>query len=509
MGDQILISKINETYIRIDAPKHIIQELADRFTFEVPNARFLPQVRARIWDGKIRLFQTRTQSLYTGLHTMVQAYADSEDCECIYTDPIDKETAFSVVEARRMFQSLKISTMFEDARKEIKLHDHQERAIIHAIQARRSLLLSPTASGKSVVIYVLARYYFGVTTEKILILVPNVSLVDQLFSDFIDYATFDKLWNAEDHCHLISAGKSKITNKRIVISTWQSLMRQDSTYFDQFSTVLNDEVHLSTSQQISGILARCTRAAYRHGLTGTLKECRTNELVLQGLLGPTYKTISTKELMDDGKVAKLNIKCLQLSYCQEDRKSVKRLTYQEEIDFLVKHKHRNHFIRNLALSLTGNVLLLFQYVERHGRVLEMMIREKNEDPNRKIFFISGDTDPIERERIRNLLDREKNCILIASYGVYSAGVSIKSLENVIFSAPTKSKIRVLQSIGRGLRVSARKTTATLYDIADDIRSMSKSGKVTWNNYSLQHFLERVNYYNTEEFDYKIYKISLG
>ena len=239
---------------------------------------------------------------------------------------------------------------------------------------------------------------------------------------------------------------------------------------------------------------------YKFGLTGTLDGTEVNPLILQGLFGPVRKVITTSELMDQKHLAELSIKALVLKYPDEIRKLVSTYDYQAEMDFLTQSSIRNKFIKNLALSLSGNTILLFQYVEKHGKVLYDMLAKESIDRN--VFFISGDVSGEKREEIRKIIETETNAIIVASYGTSSTGINIKNLSNVIFASPSKSRVRNLQSIGRGLRTSETKTTATLYDIADNLSWKSKK------NYTLLHFLERVRMYNGEKFKYKVYNINL-
>ena len=161
---------------------------------------------------------------------------------------------------------------------------------------------------------------------------------------------------------------------------------------------------------------------------------------------------------------------------------------------------RNAFVKNLTLSLKGNSLVLFNLVEKHGKVLFKMIEA--EKGNRKVFFVYGGTDVEVRESIRAITEEENDAIIVASYGTFSTGINIRNLHNVIFASPSKSRIRNLQSIGRGLRKGDNKESAVLFDISDDFRV----GKFT--NFTLKHFVERVKIYEDEKFTYKFYNIEL-
>tara|TARA_B100000902_G_scaffold198945_1_gene189735 strand:- start:711 stop:1448 length:738 start_codon:yes stop_codon:yes gene_type:complete len=235
-------------------------------------------------------------------------------------------------------------------------------------------------------------------------------------------------------------------------------------------------------------------AKYRYGFTGTLDGTQTHKLVLEGLFGPSYKTIKTHELMEKGYLAKLNAKIILLQHPE-----IGFDTYEEEIQYLISHEQRNNFIKNLALDLKGNTLILYSRVETHGEILYNMI---NNNDDRKVFFIHGGVDVENRELTREITEKENDAIIVASYGTFSTGINIKNLHNVIFASPSKSRIRNLQSIGRVLRKGSNKFKATLYDIADDCSTETKR------NYTLNHLVERIKIYNEENFNYDLVKVSL-
>lgn len=225
-----------------------------------------------------------------------------------------------------------------------------------------------------------------------------------------------------------------------------------------------------------------------------------HRLVLEGLFGPVYQTTTTSELIAKKQLAEFNIKCMILKYPEGICKQARDWDYQTEIDYIVRNKARNDFVRNLALSLEGNTLILFQFVEKHGKDLHANILEHA--GKKKVFFVFGGTDVEIRESVRSITEKENNAIIVASYGTFSTGINIRNLHNIVFASPSKSRIRNLQSIGRGLRIGDNKESATLFDIADDFRI----GK--FNNYTLKHFVERVKIYDDEKFPYKFYNIEL-
>ena len=323
-----------------------------------------------------------------------------------------------------------------------------------------------------------------------------------MYNDFKDYSSHDK-WDAQKECHIIYSGKEKKTDKKIIISTWQSLYRLGIQYFKQFGMVVGDEAHLCSAESLKGILEKMISCRYRFGTTGTLTDSKTNKLVLEGLFGSVYQAITTKKLMKDKHISDLKIQCLLLNYPEETRKSLKKATYQEEIDFVVTNKERNKFIAKLAIEQKGNTLVLFNYVDKHGKVLHKMLQDRVNGSERQIFFIAGETEVEQREEIRQATEGEEDAIIIASSGVLSTGVNIKNLQSLIFAHPYKAKVRNLQSIGRILRLDDKDNQAVLYDIVDDLKWKKRD------NYGLKHWKERVKMYNGEKFEYGFEMIPLN
>tara|TARA_R110000824_G_scaffold190016_2_gene371405 strand:- start:1067 stop:2257 length:1191 start_codon:yes stop_codon:yes gene_type:complete len=385
---------------------------------------------------------------------------------------------------------------------EITAHQHQIEAVTHAINNDRCLLLSPTGSGKSLIIYALVRYYLDVIPKdkKILIVVPTTSLVQQMLSDFTEYSSQTK-WKAEDNCHCVFAGRDKMSKKRVIISTWQSIYKLGIEYFDNFNTCFGDECHLYKAKSLTTLMTKLEKCPYRIGTTGTLDDSLTHKLVVEGLFGRVCKVTTTKKLMSKDLLSKLKIDCILLKYPDKTREAVKRIKYQDEIDWIVTNEERNNFISDLGIQLKGNTLILFQFVEKHGKPLHKLITEKAQG-SRDVFFVFGGTDVELRENIRQITEKKENAIIVASYGTFSTGISIRKLHNIIFASPSKSRIRILQSIGRQLRKSEHKDIAKLYDIADDLH-----WKV-YKNHTLRHYERRLKIYQTEGFEYKLISLHI-
>ena len=481
----LIVKKKNEVYITIHSEEeHVHKELSEYFTFEVPEAKYLKKnPRYKYWDGTIRLYSPGTGALYCGLIDHLQTWADEREYK-IYHAP--DEWYCDVVEDNDFVTPPGVKT-FMDKVCNIKPRTYQYKAVYEAIKNNRKLLLSPTGSGKSLMIYSLIRYYCA-TNKKILIVVPTTSLVEQMVNDFVDYG-----WSADEYVHKIYGGKDKNTDKNIIISTWQSIYKFPKRYFDDIDCVIGDEAHLFKSKSLTGIMTKLHNAKYRFGFTGTLDGSKTHKWVLEGLFGSCDQVTKTDDLIKSGYLSKFKIKVL---LCKHPAQHFE--TYQDEIDYLVSHRGRNNLIKNLVNDLEGNTLLLFNYIEKHGEPLYDLINS-TVDKDRKVFFVHGGTEVEDREEVRQITEEENDAIIVASYGTFSTGINIKRLHNIVFASPSKSRIRNLQSIGRVLRVGTGKEIATLYDIADDIGGQ---------NYTLRHLNERVNIYNEENFKYEVIKVNL-
>jgi superfamily II DNA or RNA helicase len=482
----LTIQKVNEIYLKITTEPHIEYELRDRFTFEVPNKKFMPQYRSKYWDGFVHLFNMKTKRIYVGLLDKIVAFCENAGYSYSFEDNKFYGPPFEVNEMISMEGVKDYMHSITD----LKPRDYQIEAVYDALRYNRKLLISPTASGKSLMIYSITRYFVS-KGKKILLVVPTTSLVEQMFKDFQDYG-----WDAENHCHRIYAGRERINTNEVTITTWQSVYKLDRNFFEEYDVVIGDEAHLFKSKSLIGIMDKLDHAKYRYGFTGTLDGTQTHKWVLEGLFGPSYKVTQTKKLIDEGHLATLDIQCLILKH-----KPQKFETYEDEIKYLIGHENRNKFISNLSVDLKGNTLVLYTRVETHGAILYEMINKKVSN-KRKVFFIHGGVDAEDRELVRKITENEKDAIIVASFGTFSTGINIKNLHNVIFASPSKSRVRNLQSIGRVLRKGKDKVKAKLYDIADDISSGSRK------NYTLNHFIERIKIYVSEQFNYDIISINL-
>lgn len=478
--DKIVIQNKDSAHIKVMCDAGIAMELQEYFTFSVPGHKFHPKFKNKMWDGKIRLFQAFTRTVYAGLRHYVEQFARERGYAVEYENNWYSEKEFSLVEASAFAKAIKTT---------LEPRDYQLQAFAHCVRTSRALMLSPTASGKSFIIYLLSRFF---QSKQVLIIVPTTQLVHQLASDFVEYG------GRPDHIQKIYESQQKDVTCPFVITTWQSIYKMPKEWLAQFGCVIGDEAHGFKAKSLTGIMDKMPSCKYRFGFTGTLDGTQTHKLVLEGLFGPVKKVTTTSELIENQTLASFKIKAILLQHSQEKCELLKKATYQEELTYLVLDPARNRFICNLALSLKGNTLILFRYVDKHGIPLFNLISPHREE----VSLVHGDIDGEEREAIRKSIEVSQNSITIASLGTFSTGVNIKNLHNIIFASPSKSRIKVLQSIGRGLRKGETKDGAILYDIGDDLSWKSRQ------NSTLTHFSERIQLYNQEKFPYKIYTISL-
>jgi superfamily II DNA or RNA helicase len=478
----ITIRPLNDVHVQVLCEPGIAHELSEFFTFMVPGAKFMPSYKSRYWDGKMRLFNVMTGVIYRGLVSHILAFARERDYSCAVDDRLELITDVSYESVTSFVEQLDLP---------MKPRDYQLKALLYGIRTRRHVFLSPTSSGKSLMLYMLTMWRLIMEKQdKAVIIVPSIGLVNQMASDFVEYGC------PEHMIQKIMGGKSKSIEAPITITTWQSIVDLPPAWFAQFTTVFGDEAHTWKAKSLTKIMEKLKNCPVKIGCTGTLDGSLVNKLVLEGLFGPVVQIERTANLMAKGQVSKLSVQCIVLKYPDEEKKLVSKMDYQEEIDYIVTHKRRLDFTAQLAVTRKGNTLVLFQYVDKHGKPLFEKIKSLCHD-KRKVFFVSGGTDADQREYVRRIVETENDAIIVASYGVFSTGISIKRLHNAIASSPTKSIIRLLQSIGRILRLGEEKDGATWYDIADDFSWKQKL------NYTLKHFGERFRIYNAENFDHKV------
>ena len=486
MTDIITISKKNENDIFIDCPQHVLYEAQEAFSFDVEGASFSPAYRKKYWDGKVRLFSVAKQTLPAGLTYRLCKWCDKHDYEWKFDD--NKFYGVPYEQDDRIFYEG--VELFMNKISGIKPRNYQVETVFHALKEYRKTIVSPTGSGKSLMIYSIARYLKSIG-KRTLIVVPSKGLVEQMTKDFAEYG-----WDVEENVHKIYQGHSLDTKAPVTISTWQSIYGLEKKWFRQFDGVIGDECHNFKAKCLNGIMKKMPDVKWRYGFTGTLDGKNVNKLILEGQFGPVFKTTSSSDLMDKGFLAQLKVEIITLKHEPQSF-----ATYNDELEAIGLMEDRNKFITNLSCDLKGNVLVLFTRVEGQGLPLHEMIKSKTTRP---VHLIYGDTDVKVREEVRSVAETSNDNVILGSYGTMSTGVNIKNLHHVVFASPSKSRIRVLQSIGRGLRKAKGKESVLLYDIADDFRKQGAR-----NNFTLNHLSERIKFYIDENFEYRVTTLSLN
>lgn len=482
----IKLTKVNECFMKIEGDRGPLYEIYERFSFFVPGYKFMPKYKSGFWDGKVKLFNLKTRLFYIGLLEDLIEWAETEDYELEIDDALLNQREMTADHLEKFIKYLKIPESKTP-------RDYQKTAILDAINNRRGGFLSPTSSGKSLIIYIITRFMMS-TGKHILIIVPTTNLVAQMASDFIEYNNGNEL-----PIHSIMAGVDKTIKKEITISTWQSLIKMPVEWFDRFSCVIGDEAHLYKAASLVKILESCRNSTDRFAFTGTLSDSLTDKMQITGLFGRFKQVTTTEKLMKDGHISNLNINGIILKYPKEDCKLVRaNKQYQDEIKFINSHEKRNKFIIKLLNNIKGNTLVLFKRVDTHGVLIYNMLKEAV-DENTEVYFIAGNTSTEDRENIRKLVDKktDKRIIIVGSMGTMSTGTSMNKIYHVVFVSASKSRIATLQSIGRGLRLDGVTNSVTLWDIVDDFRIG------VYVNFALKHFLQRVKMYDSEKFKYKL------
>lgn len=379
-----------------------------------------------------------------------------------------------------------------------ELYTHQTEALKYIAVKNRGLILSPTSSGKSLIQYIMTRFFNQLCEVKCIIVVPRIDLVMQMQRDFTEYSNPE--WISQN-ITLMGDGNIPDPDKPILITTWQSLHTKDQSFFDNYGALLTDEVHGADCDSQLSIIAKASHIQYRVGFTGTLKESKTSELQLIGAYGDVFKTKTTRQLIDAGQATDVKVEIVKLKYKDKTVKrairaiSNKSTGYRQCIKYINSYEPRNSLIIDIALKVKNNTLILINFIGTHGNIIYKMLNDRIEQEglDKKVYYIHGNISTAERNQIKSELETIDNGILIASYGTSSTGMSIKNLHNLILAHPVKSNVAVLQPIGRVIRLNFNKKIATVYDLADQLPFLS------------DHALLRQETYVSEQFKYSVHE----
>jgi superfamily II DNA or RNA helicase len=479
-SDRIFIGKHNEVYNFVTGTNPGIEfDLSDHFTFKVPGAHFMPAYKNGIWDGKIRLYNKKNNLIYSGLFENIKKFAEKNNYILEYDEEIFGDENFTEADAQAHIEALKLPYV---------PYEYQLKAFVDAIRKRKQTIVSATGTGKSLMIYLIATYL----NLKTLVITPRTNLVDQLADDFRDYGF-------KGDIHKINVTKEKDSDINLNFTTWhsiQSMTRLPNKWYEQFECVIVDEVHGAKAKELTKILEKTVNAKYRVGLTGTLDGHDCNRLIIEGLLGPVNIVARAQEQIEKNRLNPVEIKIIILGYSEEAKKAVKTMTYQEEIDFILNHEGRNTFLVNLISKMKGNSVSLFGRIKHSKDVHAKICKTKH------AYYVSGEVSGTKRNKIRRVIENDSDATIIAIDKVFSEGINITSLKNILFAHPKKARIQTLQAIGRALRKHKTKGTSVIYDIADDFSIKTRK------NYTLKHLSERIKYYRQEKFPYKVYNVRI-
>lgn len=496
----IKVHYLDCSHVQIECCDSIMAEMREYFSFEVDGARFQARFKYGGWDGRIRLMDYNGK-LPIGLTGTVGIFARQMEYS-IWVDPRINATE-DITEAD--FNAWVDTLDIYSGNARIKPHWYQTKAAFEGIKHRRRILNMPTSSGKSLTQCIMSRWYLENYEGKVLIIVPTTSLVLQMRDDFVDYQLFPY-----EAIHCITSGKSKIVGDRLIcVSTWQSACKQPLEWFKQFGCVMVDECHLATAKNLTKIVTDMTHCQFKFGLSGSLRDGKANLMQYVGMFGDISRPVTVEQLMQDGQVSNLKINCLFLRYSDEECAAIKGLDYQTEIKFITEHKKRNAFVCKLALKLgqKENVFVMFKSKKHGKRLYEALAKNHG-----NVYYVDGDVDTETRDALKKMSEITTGVIIVASYGVFSTGVSIKNLHHVIFGHPIKTSTIVRQTIGRALRKHASKSVATVWDIVDHLAVKTKSPKAKKQfshlNYVLKHALERIKIFNEDRFEYSTKTINL-
>lgn len=500
---KVYLRKADNNYIKVETEEEVVyKKLWKRFSFEAPGKDFNPSYKARFWDGYIRLFSQKTGKIYAGLLLDLVGFGKDQGWDI----RIDKALVHSFLRdvdetvVDKWLSGLNLSAHG----KEITTRDFQNDLIKKVICGKRLAGLSATSSGKSLVIYCLVRWFlemsddFDEAEDEILIVVPSTILVDQMYSDFEDYSSLNG-WDVGSKVAKIYAGREKDVGVPVRISTWQSLFKESPEYFDRVRFVLVDECHKAKADGIRKLVEMCLNAEYRVGLTGTLDSVECNEMIITGLFGRVVRVISTKDLIERGDAAKPDIH-MDILVHPEPEETGTKMTYPDEVSYFRNSDLLHRHISELVGGLQGNTMILAVNVDEFIVPLsETLMRDF---PDKRILVIHGSVKQGERSEIRKIMEENDDCVLVCSYETVGTGFSVRNIQNMIFAQSYKSIIKIVQAIGRGIRLKEGKNSVIIHDLINVFENNP-------NTYSYEHGIARMKIYKGEGHQFKIKRIFLN
>jgi superfamily II DNA or RNA helicase len=588
MNNIVMLTKLNENYIKLTCvDRSVLRQIKDHFSFFVDGAQYSPRYQAGIWDGKISFFDGRAQTLPFGFWEKLLTFLKDKNIQYTLSNlsPADffKNSKFNY-KSIQQFEDLFMSKTMP-----FKLRNYQMEAIDKLLQFKKAIGLLCTGSGKSAIIhYIMQLLKFSGESNRTIIIVPNISLVTQLYSNIKDDYCFPDI---EAQAYLLygdtsAKDKKAISNPKgmdrpFLITTWQSVYKKGINFFEQFDAMIIDEVHgvTASGKSLQNISKKCYNAKYKIGVTGTLSDVTIDKMSTIGYVGPKVYTLKSKTLIDLGFLSKIDIKNYIIRYDEPITELGQGLAYASEVKYIEQLEDRNLVMDHIIESIprNNNILILAKHV-KHMKELEEYLTLKY--PEFHVHKIDGSVKGTVREDIRiaistsgddgdgielsfgdesicinnndivkltsgefskaelltedDIIDAEyfemlykfkilnkltsikaasnvhgnNKHILVASYSTVATGINIPALHDIIFAASYKSKIKILQAIGRGLRKYKYKTNMTLHDMVDDFSVKQGTGRRIHKNTVFKHFEHRKEYYVDQSFDFDDIEIAV-
>jgi superfamily II DNA or RNA helicase len=490
----------NKQLLRIDSANEMeIEQLNISLNRRVENWRFHPLYKKGLWDGYISYVKDDKwipAGLWKEVMDICKEYRYDLKINGI-TELFDKNIQAESFNEWAM-------DFFDGS--SITPRDYQIDAAYNILKFRKCLAELATSAGKTLISFLTVAYMLEKKkAERILFIVPNVSLVVQATEDFTDY-------NWQNRVPLkiqqIYSGQKIRPGRNIVIGTYQSLVKKEKAYFEQFDAVVIDETHKAKSASIKTILSKCTNAEYRYGLSGTIPKPNTlDRLTLMSYTGPVITEVSANFLQTEGHIAKCRVKVIQMDYATQGAKDAFREmafnkyenkdVFKFEQNYVINSEGRLNFICNIISRVKRNSLVLFHRIE-HGRKIYEKLRQESD---KTVYYVDGGIDKDIREEFKKKMEAGEEIVIVASYGTFSTGISIKKIHNIFFTESFKSEVIIRQSIGRGLRQHHSKDVVNIIDFVDDISSPD------WDNYLMRHAKTRQKIYKEQKFEYEIKNVS--
>jgi len=495
----ILTLTEDNQYLRIDEATEIeLEQIRISLTKRIESWRFHPLVKRGVWDGYVSYIKD-DKWIPAGLWRHIMS--------------ICKEYRFELkIEGiKRLIDSNINAEQFEEWAldffngSQITPRDYQIETAYNILKFRKCLAELATSAGKTLISFLTVAYMLEKGhAQKILFIVPNVSLVVQAHEDFHEYNYRNRV---DLRIQQIFAGQEVKKNKNIIIGTYQSLIKKDAAYFAEFDAVIVDETHKAKGASIKEILSKCVNAKYRFGLSGTIpKDGTLDKLTLMSQTGPVISEVKASFLQEQGHIAQCVVKVIEMNYATPKQRTAFMELAQNKYDskdvfsleqnFVITNDARLNFISNVISRVPRNSLVLFHRIE-HGQRLYEKLRQES---NKRVFYVDGGTASDIREEYKKKMEAGEEIVIVASFGTFSTGISIKKIHNIFFTESFKSEVIIRQSIGRGLRQHHSKDKVLIVDFVDDIRT------IEWDNYLYKHGKVRQSIYKQEKFEYTVKKV---